>query len=102
MKKIIIIVLLAAAFINMNACGGSYFDDGSRAFRLTRLVGAGDVSKAQTFLESNNVSTQMRFKCNNNASKYKSMVGLVLELGWLERQRKKTSYDAVNASFKKA
>lgn len=84
MKKMIITLLLATIFININACGGTYFDDGSRAFALTGYVHNGDVGKAQKLLELCNVSKEMRFTSKDNDT-YKSMVGLTLELGWLAR-----------------
>lgn len=84
MKKMILTITLLTFAVSLNACGGDYFDDGSRAFMLTRLVRDGDVGKAQRLLESSNVATHMRFKSGNNGP-FKSMVGHALELGWLGR-----------------
>lgn len=70
---------------NLTACGGFYFDDGSRALQLHKFIRDADLQKAKKLLEKNiSISKEMRFQFKNEDS-YKSAVGAALELGWRTR-----------------
>lgn len=73
---------MAVIVINSSACGGSYFDNGSRALKLHTFIRQADVEKAKNLLETcESVSTEMRFKFEGEHY-YTSAVGAALELGW--------------------
>jgi hypothetical protein len=82
MKKIITL-LLVTAFININACSGSYFDiDGSRARRLVSEIHDANFKEAERILKSP-VETNLRFKHSRsqNPNAFKTCIGHALELG---------------------
>jgi len=87
MKKMIITLLLTTILLPLNACGGNYFDDGSRAHALIHHIRIGDVVTARSLLDSFDVAKEMRFKYGNKP--YRSIVGIALELGRSNNKQKR-------------
>ena len=52
MKKMMLTLLVTTVMVQLNACGGFFLDDGSRAKALNDMVREGNLNKAQLIIAS--------------------------------------------------